>query len=68
MGKRRAECVDPSVAAEALVREAIQRWRRNELIIDDTTAVIVYLNFEGAMAQPTWVRKGFFRLGKQARG
>ena len=34
---------DPNRAAEHLVKEAQKRWRQREEIVDDTTAVVVYL-------------------------
>jgi len=33
-------------AADALVREAVRRWRRNEVVVDDTTAVVVWIEWE----------------------
>lgn len=33
-------------ASESLVREAVRRWRRHELVVDDTTAVVMFMNWE----------------------
>lgn len=53
VGRLRREGVAPKEAADALVRESVRRWRRNEVVVDDTTAVIVYLDAAGRPASPT---------------
>eukprot|EP00188_Purpureofilum_apyrenoidigerum_P004427 Plantae.Rhodophyta-Purpureofilum_apyrenoidigerum.ctg5008.p1 GENE.Plantae.Rhodophyta-Purpureofilum_apyrenoidigerum.ctg5008~~Plantae.Rhodophyta-Purpureofilum_apyrenoidigerum.ctg5008.p1 ORF type:complete len:493 (+),score=79.33 Plantae.Rhodophyta-Purpureofilum_apyrenoidigerum.ctg5008:115-1593(+) len=68
VGKRRLEGVDPNLAAEALVREATKRWRRNEIIIDDTTAVVVYLNFVSDTPTVAMPKRGLFSFGKSKAG
>ena len=35
---------DPKTAAAELVKEAQNRWRRTEQVIDDTTAIVILLN------------------------
>jgi Protein phosphatase 2C len=35
VGRFRRESKSAAVAAEALVREAVRRWRRNEVVVDD---------------------------------
>lgn len=35
---------DPQGACEFLVEESNRRWRQEEEVIDDTTAIIVFLN------------------------
>eukprot|EP00168_Porphyra_purpurea_P007779 TRINITY_DN19786_c0_g1_i1.p1 TRINITY_DN19786_c0_g1~~TRINITY_DN19786_c0_g1_i1.p1 ORF type:complete len:163 (-),score=44.91 TRINITY_DN19786_c0_g1_i1:27-515(-) len=52
VGRLRREGVAPKEAADALVRESVRRWRRNEVVVDDTTAVIVYLDAAGGPAAP----------------
>lgn len=52
VGRLRREGVAPKEAADALVRESVRRWRRNEVVVDDTTAVIVYLDAVGSPATP----------------
>ncbi|GAB0491316.1 hypothetical protein MMPV_002569 [Pyropia vietnamensis] len=53
VGRLRREGVAPKEAADALVRESVRRWRRNEVVVDDTTAVIIYLDAAGQPASPT---------------
>lgn len=48
IGRWRKEDKDPTDAAEALVREAVRRWRRQEVVVDDTTAVVVWLDGESS--------------------
>jgi len=46
VGKYRRQRRSAQSAADALVREAISRWRRNEAVVDDTTAVVLYLEWQ----------------------
>mmetsp|Transcript_1628 Transcript_1628/g.4894 ORF Transcript_1628/g.4894 Transcript_1628/m.4894 type:complete len:478 (+) Transcript_1628:292-1725(+) len=66
VGKLRRDGVPADAAADTLVREAVRRWRRNEVVVDDTTCVIIYLDFPHYSSENTAVRgvRGFFRLGK----
>lgn len=43
VGRMRREGKSASDASEALVREAVRRWRRNEVVVDDTTAVVMWM-------------------------
>jgi len=70
VGMLRNEGMDARVAAEALVREAVRRWRMNELVVDDATCVIVYLdeNYEGDLranvaSYGSAATRGIFRSG-----
>lgn len=45
VGRHRRDSTPPAIAADALVKEAVRRWRRNEMVVDDTTAVVVYLDW-----------------------
>ncbi|KAA8494593.1 putative protein phosphatase 2C 64 [Porphyridium purpureum] len=42
--KMHAAGSDAAEAAEALVAEAVRRWRRMEVVVDDTTAIVLYLD------------------------
>eukprot|EP00871_Galdieria_phlegrea_P001293 jgi/Galph1/2164/GphlegSOOS_G850.1 len=33
-------------AAEQLVQEAVRRWRKNEHVVDDVTAIVIWLNYK----------------------
>lgn len=46
IGRMRREGRGAHESAEALVREAVRRWRRNEIVVDDTTAVVIWMNWE----------------------
>lgn len=46
VGKYRRQRRSAQSASDALVREAISRWRRNEAVVDDTTAVVLYLEWQ----------------------
>lgn len=45
VAKERAAGASPSQAANRLVAESIKRWRKNEAVVDDTTAIVMYMNF-----------------------
>lgn len=45
VAKLKAAGSPPSAVANALVAESVGRWKKNEQVVDDTTAVIVYLNY-----------------------
>lgn len=45
IGRMRREGKSASDASEALVREAVRRWRRNEVVVDDTTAVVMWMSW-----------------------
>lgn len=45
IGRMRREGRSASDASEALVREAVRRWRRNEVVVDDATAVVMWMTF-----------------------
>lgn len=45
VGRMIAEGSDAAQVSEALVREAVRRWRRQEMVVDDTTAVVMRLNW-----------------------
>lgn len=44
VGRLRREGKTADGAAESLVREAVRRWRRNEIVVDDTTAVVMWMD------------------------
>lgn len=46
LGRMRREGRRANESAEALVREAVRRWRRSEIVVDDTTAVVMWMNWE----------------------
>lgn len=46
IGRMKREGRNASDASEALVREAVRRWRRNEMVVDDTTAVVMWMNWD----------------------
>lgn len=46
IGRMRREGRSASESSEALVREAVRRWRRNEIVVDDTTAVVMWMDWE----------------------
>lgn len=46
VGRVRREGHPAKEASESLVREAVRRWRRNEVVVDDTTAVVMYMSWE----------------------
>lgn len=46
IGRMRREGRSASDASDALVREAVRRWRRNEVVVDDTTAVVMWMGWE----------------------
>lgn len=50
VGRVRRDGGSADAAAEALVREAVRRWRRNEVVVDDTTAVVMWLDCSKAEA------------------
>ncbi len=33
-------------AAEALIREALKRWKQEENVVDDITCIIIYLSIQ----------------------
>ncbi len=43
VGKMLADGATASETSTALVREAVRKWRRNEVVVDDTTAVVMHL-------------------------
>lgn len=45
VAKLKATGASPSKVANALVAESVGKWKQNEQVVDDTTAVVVYLNF-----------------------
>lgn len=47
VGRMRREGKSATAAADGLVREAVRRWRRNEDVVDDTTAVIMWIDPSG---------------------
>jgi len=64
VGKLRKDNVPASEAAESLVREAVRRWRRNEVVVDDTTACVVYLDYQDpATEKASTGIKSFFGKG-----
>jgi len=44
VGNLKKNGTDATEAADCLVREAVRRWRRQEEVVDDTTAIVVYLD------------------------
>lgn len=46
VGRLRREGRSAADASDALVREAVRRWRRHEVVVDDTTAVVMYMRWE----------------------
>jgi serine/threonine protein phosphatase PrpC len=44
--KERNSGTTPSVAASRLVSEAVRRWGQHEVMVDDITAVVLFLDFE----------------------
>ncbi|KAA8499838.1 putative protein phosphatase 2C 65 [Porphyridium purpureum] len=68
VGRLRRQGVPPDEAADMLVGEAVKRWRRNEVVVDDTTVVVVYLDFdEGSDAKKKDLKSKFFK-GKATGG
>lgn len=45
VARQKANGASPSQVANALVAESVSRWKKNEQVVDDTTAVVMYLNF-----------------------
>jgi serine/threonine protein phosphatase PrpC len=45
LSRLRKAGVSPSAAANKLVAEAVRRWRDNETVVDDTTAIVIWLNY-----------------------
>lgn len=45
VARQKATGASPSIVANALVAESVSRWKKNEQVVDDTTAVVTYLNF-----------------------
>lgn len=68
VGRLRRQGVPPDEAADMLVNEAVKRWRRNEVVVDDTTVVIVYLDFDDTSdAKKKDIKSKFFK-GKATGG
>jgi len=67
VAERRREGESANAAADALVREAVRRWRRFEAVVDDTTAVVVYFDFSTDANFGEAVRPRF-PFGKAASG
>jgi serine/threonine protein phosphatase PrpC len=44
--KERNSGTTPSVAASRLVSEAVRRWGQHEVMVDDITAVVLFIDFE----------------------
>jgi serine/threonine protein phosphatase PrpC len=36
----------PVKAAEALIKEALKRWKQEENVVDDITCIIIYLSIQ----------------------
>ncbi|EME29352.1 protein phosphatase 2C isoform 1 [Galdieria sulphuraria] len=51
LGKYRRKC-SAQEAAESLVQEAVKRWRKNELVVDDVTAIVIWLDCKVASPNP----------------
>lgn len=47
VGKKLADGASAAETSTALVREAVRKWRRNEVVVDDTTAVVMHLRVNG---------------------
>lgn len=45
VGRARRDGHSAEEASELLVNEAVRRWRRNEVVVDDTTAVVMYMRW-----------------------
>lgn len=46
VAKLKVEGMSPSKVANRLVAESVTRWKKNEQVVDDTTAVVIYLNYK----------------------
>lgn len=45
VARQKSSGQSPSQVANALVAESVSRWKKNEQVVDDTTAVVMYVNF-----------------------
>lgn len=45
VAKLKVAGMSPSKVANKLVAESVSRWKKNEQVVDDTTAVVIYLNY-----------------------
>lgn len=52
VGKMLAEGSTAAETSTALVREAVRKWRRNEVVVDDTTAVVMHLRVKPGASTP----------------
>lgn len=46
VAKLKVTGMSPSKVANRLVAEAVSRWKKSEQVVDDTTAVIIYLDYK----------------------
>jgi serine/threonine protein phosphatase PrpC len=45
VARMKAKGASPSKVANSLVAESVKKWKENEQVVDDTTAVVIYLDF-----------------------
>jgi serine/threonine protein phosphatase PrpC len=45
VARMKAKGASPSKVANSLVAESVKKWKENEQVVDDTTAVVIYLGF-----------------------
>jgi serine/threonine protein phosphatase PrpC len=46
VARQRKTGASPSMAANRLVAESVRRWRANETVVDDTTAIVMWLDYK----------------------
>ncbi|GJQ09428.1 hypothetical protein GpartN1_g1219.t1 [Galdieria partita] len=72
IGKLRDKC-SAQLAAEMVVEEAVRRWRKEDEVVDDTTAIVLWLDYTEEMTNPTIVESGvsdsrkFIKKGSSAQ-
>jgi len=50
-------------AAESLVREAVRRWRRNDVVVDDVTAIVGFFARAETPSRSNSKKSGMFGMG-----
>jgi serine/threonine protein phosphatase PrpC len=46
------------LVAEMLVEEAVKRWRKEDYVVDDVTAIVLWLDYSVEMTNPTVTESG----------
>ncbi|GJD09684.1 Protein phosphatase 2C and cyclic nucleotide-binding/kinase domain-containing protein [Galdieria sulphuraria] len=57
IGRLRDKC-SAQLAAEMVVEEAVKRWRKEDEVVDDTTAIVLWLDYSEGMTHPTVMESG----------